>query len=126
MHTPYTLRRASQRGFSLIELLIVVAMLAALGGGVAYMIMGGKDSNGQKRMNPKQRAQGVACQSNLQQIRMSVKYIHDGDEENKFPASLSDIKFPKDSLRCPDGKEPYVYDAAAGEVHCVHPGHEKL
>ena len=26
---------------------------------------------------------------------------------------------------CPVGEEPYDYDPTTGQIHCVHPGHER-
>ena len=70
-----------------------------------------------------QKAVSVECQSNLQQIRAAIQTSK--EENDEFPASLSEIGYPAKVLRCPISKEPYNYNPATGEVRCLFPGHEQ-
>ena len=114
-------------GFALIELLVVIALIAVLGGGL-YAFYAGHSGMSGKKGEPKS-AMTVAldseCLQNLGSVRQCIKAEEATDEE-KHPAALTNIKSLTSELRaCPVGKEPYAYDPATGEVHCVHPGHEK-
>ncbi len=117
-----------ERGFlTLIGLLIVIVIIGILmamygmpgggggssGTGAPITVMGGA----------KTRAQGVLCQNNLQQLRVAIG-IYQGNNQT-FPPSL-DAANAGISLNCPVGGEPYDYDPTTGQVHCVHPGHERF
>jgi prepilin-type N-terminal cleavage/methylation domain-containing protein len=119
-------RRAPGRGFSLIELLVVAALLVALGGGLAYFYLGGKSGKpGERRVTPLSKAHDTECLSNIRSVRQSIAAAHAGDADEKYPASLAELReLPRELRACPVGKEPYVYDPSTGEVHCPHPGHE--
>lgn len=120
-------RRASRRGFSLIELLVVAVLLVALGGGLAYFYLGGSKSGkpGERRVTPITKAHDTECLSNLRSVRQSIAAAHAGDPDEKYPASLTELReLPAELRACPVGKEPYVYEPSTGEVHCPHPGHE--
>ena len=121
---------AARRGFGLVELLVVAVILILLIGGTAYYVNGGgktqTTANGTRKVTPKSRAYDVDCQSNLRQDRMAIGMAHDSDADGKFPATLNDVPGTAGIRKCPDGGEPYTYDPQTGEVHCPHPGHEKL
>jgi hypothetical protein len=71
-------------------------------------------------------ARETECRSNLAQIRSAIT-MYRGEHEEAAPASLADVQLgtaSPDFVRCPVGKEDYVYDAAAGSIRCPHPGHE--
>ena len=123
-------RSALGRGFSLIELLIAVLLLALLAGGAMYYVNGGgatqTTEHGTRKVTPKTRAHDVECQSNLRQVRMAIGMAHDGDPDAKYPASLDELRDISSIRKCPDGGENYTYDPQTGEIHCPHPGHEKL
>lgn len=118
------------RAFSLVEILVVlaiigilaVAMTGGLGGGVSNRADGkGKTVMGSAMM----RAKDEVCRSNLNQVRQMV-YVQSTGGEDGYPSDMNGIRqLPKEFHGCPIGKEPYTYDSTTGEVHCVHPGHEK-
>ncbi len=113
----------NHRGFSLVEILLVCVVLAALGAGLSVLYLG-HSKPGEKATTPIDRAKSTVCQSNLISVRQSIAAFQAGDTEGKFPQSLEELKLPAEILSCDVGKEPYTYDLTTGIVHCVHPGHE--
>lgn len=117
-----------RRGQTMIAMLIVIAIIAILA--VVFLKGGGglnqrKDKIGNTIVGQmKADAKDDVCRSNLQQVRASIQ-INTDPVENTFPARLEDTKLGNDFYSCPLGHEPYVYDPKTGQVHCVHPGHEK-
>ncbi len=119
-------KRAGLRGNTLIEILVVLVILTLLSGiGYQYFI-GGKNEKGQKVKTPMQAGKSTACLMNLQQVRQGIQLFKSNDIDNeKPPQTLDELKFPRESLICPDSKQPYIYESEKGEVHCATPGHEK-
>jgi hypothetical protein len=121
------------RGQTLVASLIVIVIMCILAvvllrGSGAFGGAAGtsnrKDGLGTTTVGAvKYAAKDDVCMSNLRQVRMSIQINRTSDDAP--PASLNDCKLPKSFLSCPVGHEPYDYDPATGDVHCVHPGHEK-
>lgn len=121
----------NQRGNTLVGLLVVMALIAML----SVVFMYGSGTLGQHQSARKDgkgttipgmaemSAQDTVCRSNLSQVRQGLMVAQGGEETH--PASLQELKFPAEVLRCPIGHEPYVYDPTTGTVTCPHPGHEK-
>ena len=119
------LRRLS--GFGLVEILVVLALLIALSAFLIPKMVGpAKIVNGHRVSTPMSKAHDTVCLSNIRSVRQSIAVAKTGETEDKNPASLIELKLPTEFLTCPDGKEPYNYNPQTGEVHCVHPGHEKF
>jgi prepilin-type N-terminal cleavage/methylation domain-containing protein len=110
-------------GFSLVEILVVAALLAVLGIGLAYRYTGGNRAADRARA-PLTGARAVACLTNLRSVRQAIAAAQASDSDGKFPQSLEELRLPAEILRCDVGHEPYVYNPATGQVSCVHPGHE--
>lgn len=70
-------------------------------------------------------AKDAVCRSDLSQLRQALELASQSDPDGHFPATLQETHLPSEFYRCPVGHEPYAYDPATGQVHCVHPGHEK-
>jgi prepilin-type N-terminal cleavage/methylation domain-containing protein len=116
-------------GFSLVELLVVVVLLVFLGGALSYFYLGrgGTDpATGKRKVTPIGKAVETKCRSNIGQIRQALQMTQSGSEDEKFPATLKELKLPSEFDSCPDGKEPYQYDPQSGQVRCQHPGHERF
>ncbi|MFB3882689.1 MAG: type II secretion system protein [Armatimonadota bacterium] len=119
---------ASREGgfLTLIGLLVVIAIIAILFAmyGMPVGGTGGSSSSSPATIagGAKQRAQGVLCQNDLQQLRAAIA-IYQGNNQ-AFPPSLESLNAGV-PLSCPVGGEPYEYDPTTGQVHCVHPGHER-
>jgi type II secretory pathway pseudopilin PulG len=118
--------RSSREGgfFTLIGLIVVIAIIAIL---MAMYGMPGGGTGSSSSSSPatiaggaKQRAQGVLCQNNLQQLRAAIA-IYQGSNQ-AYPPSLESLNAGV-ALSCPVGGEAYEYDPTAGQVHCAHPGH---
>lgn len=117
--------RFSRRGFSLLEILVVMVILVALSGGVAFFLLGRGGAKGTaKAPTPLDRAHGTVCMTNLRSVRQAIAAAQAGDTDGKYPQTLEELKLPAELLKCDDGKEPYVYDPQTGQVHCIHPGHD--
>ena len=117
-----------KQGFSLIEILVVMVILVILGSILTGVYLGsGNSKKGDgKAHTPMQRAKDTVCLENLHSVRISITAAHTSDAEEKFPASLNELReLPAELKSCAEGKEPYQYDPATGQVSCVHPGHEK-
>ena len=112
-----------RRGFSLVEILVVVAILAVLAAFLMPRYLSSSKTPGGKTVaSPMQRAHGVECTNNLSQIRQAYQIAAGADEENR-PKSLAELRLPASMLVCPVGGEPYQFNPANGQVRCVHPGH---
>ncbi len=117
----------ARKGFSLIEILVVMAILVVLSG-ITYSVLLGHSKNAPpgKAHSPMERAKDVVCMENLRSARQCIEASRTGDTDGKFPGALIEMRELSGELRaCPEGKEPYQYDPATGQVKCVHPGHEK-
>ena len=119
-------------GFTLIATLITVCIICILM--VVMMqgyggIMGGQavqrpDGNGKTTMGGAMlSADDQVCKSNLTQVRQAIEAAKISGDGN--PADITGAGIGDSFYKCPVGGEPYKYDPATGEVHCVHPGHEK-
>ena len=116
----------ARSGFALIELLVVMALIVVLSAGMYKFYLGKGTGKPGEAKTPMTATFDSVCLQNLRSVRQCVEAAHTGDTDTKFPASLTEIKELSPELRaCPEGKEPYTYDAQTGEVHCIHPGHEK-
>ena len=123
----FFVRRGNARtGFSLIELLVVMALMVVLSAGMYKVYLGKGTGKPGEAKTPITATYDSVCLQNLRSVRQCVEAAHTGDTDTKFPAALTEIKELSSDLRaCPVGKEPYTYDPQTGEVHCVHPGHDK-
>jgi hypothetical protein len=134
--------RDERGSFSLIGMLIVVVIimvltLLILGGQQIFSREGSAGSGGVGgalggsvggALAVRKEAQGTVCRNNLSQLRMAIQMATQQSETGGPPASLEDVarSSPGVQLKCPVGGEPYGYDPATGQVHCVHPGHERF
>jgi prepilin-type N-terminal cleavage/methylation domain-containing protein len=112
-------------GFTLVEILVVLVVMVILASVTYSYLLGGKNEKGQKTKTPIQAGKSSACLMNLDQVRKGIQVFKTGDTDEKLPTSLDDLKFPNESVTCPDSKQAYQYSADTGEVHCSTPGHEK-
>ena len=115
--------------WALIEILIVCLIIAAA---VSWYltsqktvgaVAGGNTAGYKSTTVPgvaKERAEGVVCQNNLQQLRAAIAMYQSNN--GTLPATLQDLNAGV-PLQCPVGGEPYTYDPTTGQVHCTHPGH---
>ncbi len=120
-----------KRGSAMLGTLITVAIICIL---LVVFMKGGCGSNlSSTRADGKGKtivglvkadAQDDVCRSNLAQVRQMIQAA-EIDNDDKPPASLSDVKVPESMLHCPIGNEAYEYDPATGTVKCPHPGHHK-
>lgn len=119
------LQRSQTSGFSLVEVLVVCALLIALSAGLATLYTG-HSKPGDKARTPLERAHDPECINNLSQIRQSLSMSQMENENQKYPSALTELKgIPASMLACPESHEPYQYDPATGQVHCTRAGHEK-
>ena len=113
-----------ERGFlTLIGLLVVIviigimlAMYAGPGG------EGGGSSGGTVLGGSVDQARSTVCRSNLSQFRQAVQT--EVGLTGAYPVSLEALRLGVPAT-CPVGGEPYDYDPTTGQIHCVHPGHER-
>ena len=110
-------------GFSLVEILVVVALLAIVGAGLTYHYVGA-GGPGDKAQPPMTRARATVCMENLRSVRQAIAAAQMSDPDGKYPKALEALGLPAEVVRCDVGHEPYAYDPGTGQVSCVHPGHE--
>jgi prepilin-type N-terminal cleavage/methylation domain-containing protein len=117
----------TRNGHSLIELLIVIGILAALAGLLATRYAGRGGPGKERAATPMGRAKSVECQNNLHQVAMGLQ-MSDGEREGP-PQDIREALrhgISQEMLRCPESRQPYRYDPRAGTVSCSTPGHESL
>jgi len=125
----------TQRGNTLVATMVVVVIMLVM----AVALFKGGSMFGSKGSTPA-RADGKGktvmgaalmaahdeeCRSDLSQVRQSLIIAQSSDADDHYPATLDGTHLGSHFYSCPEGHEPYVYDPTTGQVHCVHPGHEK-
>jgi hypothetical protein len=115
--------RCARDAWSLVEILVVIALLLILAIWLLPKYTSGTKPSGQPHQTPKNAALAVQCRNNLQQIRLSIRMSRPTGEE-PLPASLQDLRLPAEMLYCPVSKQPYWYDPQTGRVQCPTPSHE--
>ncbi|MEX2242612.1 MAG: hypothetical protein WD716_02070 [Fimbriimonadaceae bacterium] len=122
-----------QAGESLMGVMIAMAVVAFA---VVFFVTGGFGMMGGKKEGredglgktlvgqARYAAEDRACKTQLEQVRQLVGLATDPVDETR-PATLSEVAgLPTGYDRCPIDKQNYEYDAATGEVTCLHEGHE--
>lgn len=111
--------RSLQRGFGLIEILVVVAIIALLAAFVLpRYLSGGTDANGKHVASPKERAKQVEGVAYTSQINAAIQ-MYQGDHDGQNPPTLQDLKtygVTSDMLLDPVTHRPLAYDPASGRV----------
>ena len=114
--------------FTIIEIVVVVAIILILANVMLKGYVGGGKDNNNPVNTPKGRAQSVDCMNNLRQIRMAIDMYHQTGEQQQKPTSLADLASSGISghvAQCPISLTGYSYDSSTGRVWCTTPGHEK-
>lgn len=123
----------SNRGFSLVEIIVVLAILALLVGAFATggfgmfstKVAGRADGKGNTLVGRvKYSAKDVECRSNLNQVRQAVMIFRSTNDDLP-PEDITYTRLGQDFYKCPVGGEPFTYEPQSGDVKCPHPGHEK-
>jgi hypothetical protein len=124
------MKRVGRRGsWTLIEMVVVMAILVGLAAWLVprYLTSTAPSMPGRNPIQaPIQRAQGVDCSNNLQQIRTALTMAEQTNEH--YPASLAELTtsgsgLTRDMLVCPVSKQPYLYDPRTGRVGCPYGPH---
>lgn len=118
--------KAVRRGFSLVEILVVVVILMVLLAILAPRYLGGgKRPDGKPIESPMQRARSTECINNLSQLRQGFR-LATLEEDAARPQTLREVGrgFPESMFSCPVGKQPYRFDPNTGQIGCPQPGHE--
>ena len=123
-----------QKGQTMIASMIVIAIILIL----AVILLRGYTGGHLGGASPRQdklghtipglatlSAKDDVCRNNLSQDRSAIQIAHTANGDEGYPATLDDLKLGHDFYYCPVGHERYDYDAATGQIHCPHPGHEK-
>ena len=115
-----------RRAFSLVEIMVVAIIIIALAAWLFPKFLSStKDAKGRTIDSPIQRAKGVECTNNLQQIRQSLQMSAMSEEDR--PQSLQDLRgIPATMFKCPVGGEDYRFDPQTQKVMCPRPVHEGL
>ena len=113
-----------QRGQTLVATMIVLVIIMILA--VVFFKSGVPDKGapGSRKDNlgttmpglVKLAAKDDVCLQNLGSIRDSIQIFRSSNGDEGYPEKLEDTKLSRDFLRCPIGKEPYVYEPATGKV----------
>lgn len=120
--------RNNRGQWALVEIIVVVAIIVVLASIMLPKYLGGpgKGIKNGGPPTPKERASGVECMSNLNQVRGAINMYQQSNEN--FPSSLSELSsygVSNELSICPVMKTPYSYDPAAGRVWCTTGTHEK-
>jgi prepilin-type N-terminal cleavage/methylation domain-containing protein len=110
--------RRTRAGFSLIEILISVAIMLILASILLPRYFGGTDKNGKKTPSPRQRAQQVAGVSYIGQINQAIS-MYRMDHDNANPPTLWDLKtygVTAEMLLDPVTRKPLTYNPQTGVV----------
>ena len=123
--------RANTLIATLITVVLILVLVVVLFKGGSLFGMGGSavkprpDGKGTTILGQvRYDAKDEVCRSNLTSLRQAIQ-LSEQTNDDKPPASLADTKLGPDLYSCPVGHEPYQYDPSTGQVHCIHPGHEK-
>ncbi len=116
-------RRAGFTAISMVISLAIILVLMWIFFGYGTRSMGGRSALGPPQQAI-ERAKGVACQSNLRQIRQALEMARMSDPGERFPDSLDNLGLGADLLACPVSGEAYGYEPATGKVWCNYPKHK--
>jgi general secretion pathway protein G len=112
----HQLRRGA---FSLIEILIVVAIIAILAAIVVPRLTGGKEPmTGKKGASPIGRARQTAGISYIAQIKQAIE-MYKMDNDGQLPPNLQALTrygVTPDMLLDPNTRQPVAYNPQTGEV----------
>jgi general secretion pathway protein G len=111
--------KRKSRGFSLIEILIVAAIILILSAIYLPQLTGGRDPlSGKKHASPVQKAHQVATVSYISQIQQAIT-MYKADNEDQFPPTLQDLKrygvMDEMLIDSATGK-PLQYNPQTGEI----------
>lgn len=113
------MKRTARAGFSLVEVILVVVIIAILAAVIVPRLTGGgKDVAGRRVAGPRQRAEQTAGVSYTQQIGMALQMYRD-DNEGRNPPDLAALKaygITDEMLVDPVSKQPLAYDPVTGRV----------
>jgi prepilin-type N-terminal cleavage/methylation domain-containing protein len=112
--------------FSLIEIVVVIAVLAVFAALIYPQIAGNRRGPGGKAATPMAKAHDTVCQYNLQSVRQAIAAHGAVDTEEKFPVSIAELKLPSEVTHCDVSKEAYQYDPQTGTVRCPFPAHSSF
>ncbi len=119
-----------QRGFALVEIMIVLVLLALLAGGY-FALRGPGESEVEPRFAGEattlpgralQKGESVECMNNLSQLRQMLQMAT--IDTGTYPPAL-DPNWGV-ALKCPVSGYGYQYDPRTGRIYCPTPGHEKF
>lgn len=111
-------RLRPRRAGSLVEVLLVCALLVGLAVWLAPRYLGGGRNTSNKALSPTQRARQTEGVSYVVQIRQAIQ-MYRMDHDDQFPQSLQDLRaygVTEAMMKDPVSGFPLSYDPRTGEV----------